>query len=241
MSLPWPLRGAIDFATTPRWWGLPLLALAAVMVLCLGLALGLGWLCLPPEGADWWTVVWRWCLAICVGLGAFAGSWLILQPILLALAFESVVLAAQRAAGAPPVAGENLLRGLASSLRVILTTLPQRLLTTAASFLGPLVAGPFGLILAAVLISRISLFDACEVSLAVRGIPGGRRLAILAAHRGDLNRVLLPAAAGHLLLAVPVLGWILWLVWLPGLLVGAARTVLTWDEVRERPVPPVSA
>jgi hypothetical protein len=231
-SLPWPIQGSIDFVRTPRWWGWPLLALTLTLLLCVAVAASLVWWQIPSSEATWWQTIIGWLWAIALGLGGAVAMWVVFQPMLLALACETLVATVQRAAGAPPLTGEGLVTGFLSSLRVILNTLPLRTATVAVSFLGPLLAGPVGLVLAFIAVSYVAVIDACDVALAVRGMPGVRRLEVIAAHRGELRKMLPVAAGWNFLLGVTVIGWVLWM---PGLLVGAARLVLSWPETA--PVP----
>jgi len=224
-SMPWPVQGTIDFARSPRWWGWPVLILLLVALACLGI----GVLCvfgLRPEGdLSWWRSLLQWLLAIATAIFAAVTTWIVLQPLLLALVFESLVIRIQREAGATPTP-EGLLRGLLSALRVVVSTLPLRAATAAIAFIGPLAAGPAGIVAAATAMSYVALIDACDVGLAARGFDGARRLALIREHQRALRRVLLPTVGLKLLLGLTIVGW---LFWLPGLLVGAAREVLTWS------------
>lgn len=229
MSLPWPIRGTIDFATTPRWWGWPLLALVLMLALCLGAGFGVFTWLRPDPDLSWWRAIIAWAVSVSASLGAMVATWICLQPLVLGFVFEAVIVQVQREAGARPAAGENVIGGVASALRVLLRTLPMRGTSLAVVVLSSLLLGPFGVIPIALVMTRVALFDACEAALAARGFTGAQRLRLLARHGDDLRRVLLPAACLHLLILVPILGWVVWVFWLPGFLVGAARTVLTWE------------
>jgi len=223
-SLSWPVQGTIDFLRNPRWWGWPMLVLILVGVSCFSLAILLLLAMRPEPDAIWWQALLRWLLAVATAVVGAVATWLMLQPLILSLIFERLVLRVQREAGATSKP-EDLLPGLLSALRVVVSTFPLRAATIVIAFIGPLLAGPAGIIAAAVAVSYVALFDACDVALAARGFDGARRLELMRDHRRSLRRVLLPATGLNLLLSLSIIGWFLWL---PGLVVGAAREVLSW-------------
>lgn len=179
----------------------------------------------PEPDAIWWQALLRWLLAVATAVLGAVATWLVLQPLILSLIFERLVLAVQREAGADPTP-EAILPGVLSALRVVVSTFPLRAATIVIAFIGPLLAGPAGVIAAAVAVSYVAIFDACDVALAARGFDGATRLDLIRHHRRSLRRVLLPATGLNLLLSLSIIGWFLWL---PGMVVGAAREVLTWS------------
>lgn len=167
-----------------------------------------------------------WSLGLAGGAAVLVG--MVLQPVLMIFALDAIARARFRDAGLAPVAEEPVWRALGSALRVVLNTMPLRLAAVTTAFLAPLIAGPFGLALAAVVVAQVALIDAVDTALAVRGLTGAQRIAALAAHRAELRAALPAATLTNIGLSLTVLGWLLWL---PALVAGAATTASTWPEV----------
>ncbi len=87
---------------------------------------------------------------------------------------------------------------------------------------------PLPLIVGAIAQARIAVIDAVDIALAVRGVPGSRRLALMRCHRTDMRVGATLAAVLNMALGLTVIGW---LAWFPALVCGAARLVLQWPDV----------
>lgn len=243
----WPLQGLLHFLAHPRWWFAPVVTAIMGWALVFGAGIGV-FLWQKPESAQldfstpWAAAGTLWAFTRALGLAATAslGAYLILLPLLMALAMDGLARAVQRAQGAPPAAEEPLGKSLASALRVILNTLPLRLTWLGLSLVAGLVGGPFGMLIGALGIAHVGALDACDVALAVRGIDGLTRVRTLKAHRDEILGGAVTATPMAALLGATLIGMAFWT---PALVTGAARKVLDWDEVKRPllPVAPVTA
>jgi hypothetical protein len=224
----WPLNGLLFFLSRPRLWARPLAAVAVGWGLIIAVSFGVSAGAFPSWQLPWWDWLLLTLKAVGYGIAVFLALWVSVVPLLLSLAFEHLARAAQRDVGAGPVVEEPLARSLVSTCQVVLGTMLPRifwlLLSVAAIFL----AGPVSVVVGAIGMAAIGVIDAVDVALAVRGVPGSRRLAIMRAHRGALRTGALLAAALNLALGLTIVGWLLWL---PALVCGAAVLVLQWPEV----------
>ncbi len=228
----WPLTGLLRFATMPSWWLRPLLVAA-----------GLGFALLAPAVA---VAGWRWPVAGTTGWHAWLGGafaigqaaavvlacWLVLMPLILGLIMDTLVHQVHTQHGAPAVAQPAAWPALLAGLKVMAGTIAPRLLWGLGGVVLSLCAGPVGAVLASFGIAHIACLDALDLGLAARGLDGAARLRALHAHRREVMLGSLVAGALNLALAATVVGWLLWL---PGLMAGAAKEVLGWPEVAGRP------
>ncbi len=232
----WPMEGLLRFLRSPRWWVRPLAAMAVGWVVLVALAVLAGWGTWPAPTV---TGVWLWlgvAKAVGVGFATLLTAWALLLPLLMSFAFESLVRLVQRADGVAPAAELSLHDGIGGSLRVLAGTLLPRLLWPVGGFALSLAVGPIGIVVSVIGLAHIACLDALDLAMAVRGLSGRERLLALRAHRGELWQGTLVAALLNFGLGAMVVAWILWL---PGLAVGAARQVLGWSEVlaHSAPVP----
>lgn len=223
----WPARGLWHFLRNPAWWGRPLLAMLVTLALLVCAAAAVGWWWWPLAEVTGWS--WWWQMGRALGLGGVAAllTWMFAVPLLMAVALESLARAVQVRAGSPPPPEPPIASAVLASLRVIANTLHIRLGCLLLALLGAFL-GPLGLVLSALAMGLTATIDALDIALAVRGFNGMQRLRAIQAHgaevwqgaftAGTLNLVLLPTGIG-------------WLLWLPGMVTGAAEQVLRWSEV----------
>lgn len=235
MPRAWPLTGLLAILRRPSLLGWPVLALivAWAAVLALFVVVLIARRPVSDLGFVNALVGYLWALGLAGGAAVLLA--MILQPLLMVFALDAIARAQFQHCGLPPATEEPLAQAIFSALRVIMNTLHLRLAAVTVAFLAPLIAGPFGLALAAGAVAHVALIDAVDTALAVRGLNGAQRLAALAAHRRELRGALLAATGSNIVLSLSVLGWLLWL---PSLVAGAATTVSTWPEVASRPSPP---
>jgi hypothetical protein len=234
----WPVHGLLRFLRSPSWWLLPMAAVAIGGLVLLGVLVGVSWWRWPPQEVAGWRYWLAALLAIGQGGAALLAAWVLVLPLLLGTAMESLARRVQRAEGAPETPELTLSRSLAASLRVVAGTLLPRLGWLGAGVLLSWVGGPIGVVVGAIAMAFIACLDAADLALSVRGLNGLQRLAALKAHRGELWRGAAVAGLLNLALAATVVGWVLWL---PALVVGAARLVLNWPEATIVPPPPAIA
>ncbi len=221
----WPLRGLWFFVARPRLWARPMAAMLITGVVLLIVIVSVAWALWPlPDQTWYWTA---FGIGKALGLGAGVGllCWVVLSPLLMGVALDSLANAAQRELGLPAIS-DSALRSLWASLRVLLNTLPLRLGWSAAALIGAFV-GPVGLIVSAYGMARIAAIDAADINLGVRGLGGLARLHAIQAHRDELIAGAFVGAMMYLVLTLTVVGW---LVWLPAMVCGAALRTATWRE-----------
>jgi len=234
MRSSWPVTGTVAYLSQPKLWGWPLVATAAGwVVILLVFAAMLVWR-RPPHDAGFWNTLVGYMWALAQAGGAAFAVYIVLLPLLVGMACEQLAKRIQREAGAAEAREEPLPRALWSTLRVILNTIHLRLGWLLVSVVALILTGPFGLLVGAFAMAQIAVIDAADIGLAMRGCDGLTRIRLLAAHRAELRRAALPAALLNIGLGVTFLGW---LFWLPGLVAGAAKTVLDWPEVRALTLP----
>lgn len=255
----WPLRGVVLFLRSPRWWVRPIIGMVLTLAAFAGLGIGFAWWLWPHESV---TGVWWWLYAgIAVGLAvaAVVVAWVLLLPIVLSFLLEDLARKANAYAkehGVPSLgAAESLagvvagidraashelptVPGLLASMKVLAGTLPLRLGWMGTSFLSGLVVPPLGIVVSALGMGHIACIDAIDISLGLRGFDGHHRLAALKAHRNEVRQAALTAGLLHLGLSATIVGWLLWL---PGIVVGAALRTRAWNDARgELPAPAVA-
>ncbi|MBA3707577.1 MAG: hypothetical protein H0W83_02010 [Planctomycetes bacterium] len=226
----WPVSGLALFLKQPALWRRPLAFLLVGWVLLVSTGVGVTWWRWPAHHDGWWPWTMQALLAMGLGIVSVLGLWILLLPVLMVFALEGVARRMQREAGAPPATEESLARSLASSLHVLMRTLPMRLGWTGLALLSSFF-GPLGLLVGAFGMAHLAAIDAMDTALAVRGIPGPSRMAALRAHREDVIGGSMVGAVLNIALGLTVVGWI---VWLPGMVCGAATRVLSWPEVLSR-------
>jgi len=230
----WPLVGLKTFATHPAWWFRPLATTLAGWLVMLAAVVAVAWWRWPAGDLGWWQRLLGISLALGWGVLTALAYWLLLAPILMGLAMEGLARQVQTAAGAPPLAEERITAAVASSLRVILGTLPFRLGWLALGVIG-VFTGPFAAVIGAVGTAHVASLDAFDIALSVRGIPGVERLRLIREHREHTRGGAVVGGGLNLALGLSL---VLWPFWLPGLVAGAARAVLDWPEVHPQPLDP---
>lgn len=226
----WPLTGIWLFLRSPRWWFRPLIASLLGWLALLGLAIGMLWLRWPVAEVGGWGWWWQVFLAIGFAGAALVAGWLVVLPIVMSLAMESLARAALRAAGVEPVE-LPVWRSVGAGLRVMGNTLPMRLGWAGAGVALGLVLGPVGAVVGAIGMGQVACLDALDLALSLRGLDGIARVRVLAARRRARLEAGALAGIANLLAATTL---VLWPLWLPGLVVGAAQEVATWDLTAAR-------
>jgi hypothetical protein len=210
-------RGLLWFLRHPREWWRPLVAYGITILAILAVAVAVAWGLWPrPEEFIGTYGYVRVGLAIAGGLTAAVVAGAGLLPLCLALAFDGLVAAIRREAGAP-VVSEATIPAVMSVLVVILGTLWLRLAMVAVTLLG-LFTGPLAPFVAAWALSRVAVVDALDTALAGEGLSGSQRLVIIRQHQGAAWREALEAGILKIVLAPTLLGWFLWM---PALVAGA--------------------
>ena len=241
----WPLRGVLLFLRSPRWWLRPMLGMMLAMLAFIGIGLGVAWGLWPSvttTGWSWWLYA---LIAVGLAVASVVVAWVLLLPLLMSflledLARKAVAYAKEQAAKSPGadafvavnrIASHELsmMPSILASLKVLGGTLPIRLGWISASFISGLIIAPLGVVISALGMGHIACIDAIDISLGLRGFTGANRLAALKTHRNEVRQAALTAGLLHLGLAVTVIGWLLWL---PGIVVGAALRTRTWPDQR---------
>lgn len=228
MSRAWPITGLFTVLRRPSLLGWPILAILVSWTAVVVTFAAVLYSYRPDHDVGFLTALvgYLWALGLAGGTAVLLA--MILQPLVMAFALDALARSHFLSLGLPPVQEEPVWRAVTSALRVVINTMHVRLGAVAVAFLAPLIAGPFGLLLAAVAVAHVAMIDAVDTTLAVRGLSGAERLSALAAHRDELRAALLMATLSNIGLSLTVIGWLLWL---PSLVAGAATTVSTWPEV----------
>ncbi len=246
----WPLRGVLLFLRSPRWWIRPILGMLLALAAYIGLGLGVAWSLWPAAET---TGLWWWMYAgIAVGLAVAAvlAAWVLLLPIVMSFLLEDLArkanaYAKEHAQALPSLGPAESLAGvmadidrgashelptvpgLLASLKVVGATLPTRLTWMGSSLVCGLVVPPLGIVVSALGMGHIACIDAIDISLGLRGFDGNHRLAALKAHRTQIRQAALTSGMLHLGLSATGIGWVLWL---PGIVVGAALHTQSWND-----------
>lgn len=224
----WPARGLWSFLNRPAWWGRPMLAMLVALLLLIAASSAIGWWWWPTAEITGWS--WWWQMGRALGLAGVGAllTWMLALPVLMAVALEALARAVQVRAGAVSTSEPKLSAAVLAGLRVLMGTLHIRLGCLLVALLGAFL-GPLGLVLGAVSMAMIASVDAIDIALSVRGLTGAQRLRAMRAHRVEVWMGALSASMLNLVLLPTGIGW---LIWLPGLVAGAAEQVLAWDEVK---------
>lgn len=248
----WPLRGVLLFLRSPRWWVRPIIGMLLAFAAYIGVGLGVAWSLWPaPEttGLWWWMYAG---IAVGVAVAAVLAAWVLTLPVLLSFLLEDLARkanayakdhantlpslgAAESLAGV--VAGIDraashelpMVPGLLASLKVLGWTMPTRLAWMGSSLVSGLVVPPLGIVVSALGMGHIACIDAIDIALGLRGFDGQHRLAALKAHRNEIRQAALTAGLLHVGLSATIIGWVLWL---PGVVVGAALRTRSWTDER---------
>lgn len=237
----WPLRGVLLFLRKPGWWIRPILGMSLTLAAFLGLGIGTAWSLWPDgqtvSGLWWWAYVG---IAVGLAVAAVLVAWVLLLPIVLSFLLEDLARKANAYAkdhaNALPSLGERaashelpLVPGLLASLKVLGWTLPVRFAWMGSSLISGLIVPPLGVVISALGMGHIACIDAIDIALGLRGFDGKQRLAALKEHRNEIRQAALTAGLLHLGLAATIVGWVLWL---PGIVVGAALRTRSWNDAR---------
>lgn len=223
----WPVRGLGIFLGRPRLWARPLIAVGVSWTIMVAAAIAVSAAQFPAWGLPWREYLWQLAEALGLGIVVFLLLWTTIVPLVLSLALEHLARSVQRAFGAE-AQEESITRALVSTMQVVVGTLPLRALWLAASWASLFLPQPLPLIVGAIALARIGVIDAVDIGLAVRGVPGAKRLALMRCHRTDMRMGATMAAVLNVALGLTVIGW---LAWFPALVCGAARMVLLWPDV----------
>ena len=246
----WPLRGVLLFLRSPRWWIRPILGMLLALAAYIGIGLGVAWSLWPaPEttGLWWWMYAG---IAIGLAVAAVLAAWVLTLPILMSFLLEDLARKANAYAkdhaqalpslgalesfagvegGVDRAASHELpmMPGLLASLKVLGWTMPTRLGWMGISLVSGLIVPPLGVVISALGMGHIACIDATDIALGLRGFNGHDRLAALKTHRNEIRQAALTAGLLHLGLSATIIGWVLWL---PGIVVGAALRTRSWTD-----------
>ena len=226
----------------------------------IGLGITTAWW-LWPSAADVGWLYWWWSLfAVGMGCAVVVIAWVVSLPVLMSLLLEDLARRVLRYTKqhpdilSRPVGTEKLsdlatgiqkisqaelpmLPGVLASLKVLGGTLVPRLGWMGASILSGLVVPPSGIVVSALGMGHIACIDACDIALSLHGLNGERRLSALRAHRNEIRQAALSAGVLNLGLAATIIGWV---VWLPGIVVGAVLQTQNWAELSVPTTPSIT-
>ncbi len=238
-----------------------MLGMALAMAAFFGLGISIAWWLWPLEHV---TGMWWWLyagMAIGLAVAAVVVAWVLLLPLLISYLLEDLARKANAYAkehaahlpvsgSAPPLspAGAGMERaeshelatmpGILASLKVLGGTLPVGMGWMGTSLITGLIIAPLGVVVSALGMGHIACIDAIDIALGLRGFNGRQRLEALKAHRNEVRQSALTAGLLHLALSATIIGWVLWL---PGIVVGAALRTRSWPDTRHDAAPPVNS
>jgi hypothetical protein len=243
----WPIRGAWLFLRHPQWWIRPLVGMSLALATFIGLGVSTAWWLWPIQAEVGWLFWWWSLFAVGMGFAVVVMAWVLSLPILMSLLLEDLarrvlIYLKQNAGVAPPKISSStehqhqpltpselpLIPGVLASLKVLGGTLVPRVGWMGASLVSGLIIPPSGVVVSALGMGHIACIDACDIALSLHGLNGERRLAALRAHRNEIRQAALTAGIVNLALAVTVIGWV---IWLPGIVVGAVLRTQEWEEL----------
>lgn len=224
MPLFWPVEGLLVVLRHPRLLVGTLLA-SLLSGACLVVAAAAIWWWSWPHG-PLRTGAWFLHLAACLGkVGAgLLLVWVVVLPLLLAVAVDRTVRAVQQLRGEPALPETSWLGTWMGCLRVAVRLLPLRLLYAALAVVS-LFLGPLGLVLGAYGIGHMACLDSLDAGLAARGLRASERLALLRSHRPAVAGAAVVAGVLVALLSPTLIGWLLWM---PAVAAGAACEAMRW-------------
>lgn len=212
------------FLCHPSWWLRPIVISFISGVVLILIAGAVGWWQWPTAELQGWS--WWWQAGIAVGISgaSLVAGWCVALPIIIALAMEDLSRKTLQQAGSS-VIDATIWHGLWSSVRVLINTLPMRLGWLGLSVGLAIVAGPVGAVIGFISIGQMASLDALDCALALRGCDGRTRLQLLHEHRSERFSAGIVAGLLQMLCMSTI---VLIPLWLPGIVVGAARRVAIW-------------
>jgi hypothetical protein len=247
----WPVRGALLFLRHPSWWIRPLASMLLSLCAFIGLGIGTAWWLWPGEADAGWLYWWWSLFAIGMGCVVVVVMWVVMLPMIMSFLLEDLARQVLRytkqhgthlphlgraeqlstiVTGIDKIQHQELpmVPGLLATLKVLGGTLIPRMGWIGASFVSGLIVPPTGVVVSALGMGHIACIDACDIAMSLHGFDGQRRLSALRAHRVEIRQAALAAGLLNLGLAVTVIGWV---IWLPGVIVGAVLRTQSWDEI----------
>ncbi|NGX51396.1 MAG: hypothetical protein K1060chlam2_01262 [Chlamydiae bacterium] len=212
------------FVTRPYLWLGPLLAALVSFLVLLSVFFITAYLSWPIGGDGWYDYTWGMFRSLGYASFAIIALWVSLFPVILNFAFENMigrVLHDQQV----PIKAEGMMRAIISSVQVIVRTLGWRLFWPLATLLSLFILGPLALFVAQIGMGHIAIIDATDLSMAIQGIPGKRRIKEIRKRFPQILTAGIIAGMVSTLLTTTIIGW---LFWLPSVYVGCTLWTLNW-------------
>lgn len=223
---PWPIRGISYFLAHPGLWLRPLLGTTVAYSITLSLLVVTSWLLWPAEQAEsgFFLALWGYLQALAGGAIVALVSWLILLPLIMSFAYEKMVTHILKKHEVE-LDSETMLGSVISSAHMLVRTMHWRLLWPGLSILCFFAFPPAGALVSQLGLAHIACIDGCDLTLALRGVPGKQRPAIIKEHRWQLAVGIGMAALIGIALGVTIVGWVLFM---PMMFTGTALIVAQW-------------
>jgi len=225
-SLLWPWHGLQRFVKTPRWWFNALLGSAGGLIGVGVIATVLVWWYWPAADGDQQPGLGAWFGVASKVISALVGFLALVLPFTKGGAGRALLRPVLRTQGIDidKRAGK---RSFTAQLRYLLMTAGWRVFWVVAVVAAAWYHRYLGMVVGLWALGHLMCTDACDQALMLRGREFAERRWALA------KRSPLLLAAGALagalagLLGITVFGWLLWA---PGVFIGAALWVAEWDQ-----------
>lgn len=212
------------FIARPHLWLAPLLAALISFFILTAAFFITAYISWPPMESGWFEYTWG--IFKSLGYAAFViiALWVSLFPLILNFAFENMIGKMFQDLRVP-IKGEGMMRATLSSIQVIFRTLGWRLFWPLFTLISLFIFGPLALFLAQVGMGHIAIIDAADLSLAIQGVPGKKRIEEIKKRTLQILTAGCIAGILSMILTTTIIGW---LFWLPGVYAGCTLWTLQW-------------
>jgi len=217
--------GFAYFVTRPYLWLGPLIAALLSFLVLLAAFFITAYVSWPHFDSGWIEYTWGMFKSFGYAALTIIILWVSIFPIVLNFAFENMIgkiLHDQRV----QIKGEGTMQATISSIQVIIRTLGWRLFWPLATLFSLFIFGPLALFLAQVGMGHIAIIDATDLSLAIQGLPGKKRIKEIKSRTLPILTAGFIAGMLSMILTTTIIGW---LFWLPGVYAGCALWTLKWS------------
>jgi len=212
------------FVSRPYLWLAPLMTALLCFFVLLSTFFLTAYIAWPQVGNGWFDYTWGIFKSLGYASFAILALWVSVFPIILNFAFENMIGKILQEHHVP-IKGEGMMRATVSSVQVIVRTLGWRLFWPIVTLFSLFIFGPLALFLAQIGMGHIAIIDATDLSMAIQGIPGKKRIQEIRNRFPQLLTAGIIAGMLSMILTTTIIGW---LFWLPGVYAGCTLWTLNW-------------